>query len=198
MTIDFQSWMRAVWQSIMEPSEMARRIVAMTFPPDALWTALALTAVLNVMLLATLQLVSPAPVMFEEQIFALSPFGYVAVMVIFLVLFVLGTFQAGRILGGTGTLMQTLTIIVWFQCISLTLEVIQLGLVLVSPAIASIFGLLSLGALIWCFVNFVNVLHAFQNLGKAIFSILLALIGTAFLAGLLLTMLGIGTPGGTT
>lgn len=198
MTIDFQSWMRAIWQSILEPSDMARRIVGMDFPRDALWTGLALSAVLNVMLLALLQLLSPAAVVFQDQMFALSPFEYVAMMGIFLVLLVFGTLQAGRVLGGRGTLAQTLTIIVWFQCISLTLEVGQLVLMLISPAIAAIFGLISLGALIWCFVNFVNILHGFQNLAKAIFTILIALIGTAFVAGIVLTVLGIGTPGGMT
>jgi hypothetical protein len=196
MNIDFQSWMRAVWTSIMEPSEMARKVLGMSFPRDALWTALALIAVLNVILLATLQILSPAPIVFEGQAMTLSPFAYAMIIGIFLVLFVMGTYYAGKIMGGTGTLIASLTIIVWFQSISLTLEAIQLVLVLISPPIASIFGLLSVGALVWCFVNFVNILHGFESLGKSAIAIFLALFGTGMCAGILLAMLGMAPAGG--
>lgn len=195
MTFDFQSWMRAVWTSIMEPSDSARKVVAMDVPRDALWTALALIAVLNVILLAGLQMLSPAPVAFQDSVFTLAPFAYVTIIGVFLVLFVGGIFYVGRWLGGVGTLTATLAIIVWFQSISLTLEAIQLVLVLISPAIASIFGLLSLGALIWCFVNFVNVLHGYENLGKSIIAVMMSLIGTAMVAGIVLAVLGVGPAG---
>jgi hypothetical protein len=198
MTLDFQSWMRAVWTSIMEPSDSARKVVGMDVPREALWTALALIAVINVILLASLQMVSPAPIAFQESAFSLAPFAYVVIIGVFLVLFVGGTYYVGRLLGGIGTLTATLAIIVWFQSISLTLEAIQLLLVLISPAIASIFGLLSLGALIWCFVNFVNVLHGFENIGKSIIAIALALISTAMVSGIILAILGLAPVGAGT
>ncbi len=196
MTVDFQTWMRAVWTSIMEPSESARKALAMDIPVQALWTGLALVAVLNVILVALLQLISPMPQAMQDQGFALSPFGFFAIIGIFFVLFVYGIFYAGRMIGGQGTLQATLKIVVWFQAVSLTLEGIQFALVLISPAIGSIFGLLTLGALIWCFMNFINVLHGFNNLGKALGAIVLALIGTALISGIILAVLGVGPTGG--
>lgn len=198
MTFDFQSWMRAVWTSIMEPSAMAQKVIALNLPREALWTGLALIAVLNVIMLALLQMFSPAPVAFEQQAFSLSPFAYVAIIGIFLALFVTATFQIGRMMGGAGTFAGTLTVIVWFQAVSLTLEAIQLVLVLISPAIASIFGMLSLGALIWCFINFINVLHGFASLGKSAVAVVLSLVGTALCAGIILAILGVGPAGGLT
>lgn len=195
MTFDLQSWMRAVWTSIMEPTAMAQKAIDLNLPREALWTALGLVAVLNVIMLSLLQLVSPAPIAFEEQVLVLSPFAYVAIIGVFLAMLVLGVFYTGKMMGGVGTLEGTLTIVVWFQSISLTLEAIQLLLVIISPAIASIFGMLSLGALIWCFVNFINVLHGFGNLGKSAVAIILALIGAALFAGILLSVFGIGPVG---
>jgi hypothetical protein len=192
MTIDFQTWMRAVWSSIMEPSKMAEKAIGLDLPREALWISLALVAVLNVVLLALLQMLSPAPIAFEEQAFTLSPFAYAAIIGVFLVFLVAATYYTGKVMGGVGSFTDTLTIIVWFQSVSLTLECIQLVLVLISPAIASIFGMLSLGALIWCIVNFVNVLHGFENLAKALTTIVLALIGTALSAGIILAILGVG------
>lgn len=196
MTVDFQTWLRAVWTSIMEPSDSARKAIDMNVPREALWTALALIAVLNVILLALLQMLSPTQGAFDQQGIVLSPFGFVTIIGVFLLFFVFGTYYAGQMMGGVGTLTATLVIIVWFQSISLTLEVIQMLLVLISPAIAGIFGLLSLGALLWCFINFVNILHGFENLGKAVVAIVLALIGTGLVAGIILAVLGVAPAGG--
>jgi hypothetical protein len=195
MTLTFQSWMQAVWTSIMEPSESARKVIAMEVPKQALWTGLALVAVLNVVLLSSLQLVSPPPEGVADGGFVLSPFSYAMIIGVFLVLFVLGVQAVGRFFGGTGTQEATLAIIVWFQAVSLTLETVQVVLVLISPVIGSLFGLLSLGVLLWVFVNFVNVLHTFDNIAKAIITILLALVLTALGAGLVLAALGIGPSG---
>jgi hypothetical protein len=195
MTVTFQSWMQAVWTSIMEPSDSARKVIAMEVPKPALWTGLALVAVLNVILLSFLQLISPPPAELADGGFVLSPFSYTMIIGVFLVLFVLGTEAVGRFFGGIGTREATLAIIVWFQAISLTLETVQVVLVLISPVIGSLFGLLSLGVLLWVFVNFVNVLHAFDNFGKAIITIILALLLTALGAGLILAAVGIGPSG---
>lgn len=198
MTLNFQTWMRAVWTSIAEPSDVARKVLAINAPREALWTALALVAVLNVILITLTQVLSPVHSAMQDQVVALSPFGLAAIIAIFFALFVFGTFYAGRMMGGTGTLNATLAIIVWFQSVSLTLEAIQLLLVLLSPMIAAIYGLLSMAALVWCFMNFVNILHDFKNLGKALAAIFFALLGTAFIAGVILTFLGLGPVGGMT
>ena len=196
MTFNFQTWMQAIWSSIVEPSDAARKVVASDFPREALWTGLALVAVLNVILLALLQLFTPAPVI-DDTTISLSPFGYAGIVGTFMVLFVFTLQQTGRFFGGIGELNGTLAIVVWFQAISLTLEAVQLVLVLISPSIASLFGLLSLGALIWIFLNFINVLHGFQSLGKSALVVFLALLSTAFVAGLILSLFGIAPIGGT-
>ncbi len=197
MTIDFQTWMRTVWMSVTEPAEMAGKVLTMRFPREALWTALALVAVLNVLLLGVLQIVSPETAEAQERIITLSPFSYLAIIGAFLTFLVFMLVHAGRMMGGIGTIEGTLTLLVWFQALSLTLEAVQIFLVLISPAVAAIFGLVSMGAILWVFVNLVNVLHGFANLGKAIVVIVLALIGTALGTGLIIGMLGITPPGGT-
>jgi hypothetical protein len=197
MTFDFQSWMRAVWMSVIEPTDMAGKVLAMQFERQAMWTALALIAVLNVLLLALLQAVSPVPVMLEEQTIVLSPFAYVAIIAAFLTLLVFAVFHVGRLMGGAGSLLGALTLTVWFQAMSLTSQAIQVILVLLSPAIAGLFGVISLGAIIWAFVNFINVLHGFASLGKAAVVIVFALIGTVMGTVIVMALLGVSPSGGT-
>ncbi|MDX8349797.1 YIP1 family protein [Cognatiyoonia sp. IB215446] len=195
MTISFQTWMQTVWISVTQPAEMAGKVLSMQFSRDVLWTALALVAVLNVLLLGVLQLISPMSADAPEQVITVSPFGYLAIIGAFLTFMIFMLVHAGRMMGGDGTIEGTLTLLVWFQAVSLTLEAMQVLLVLLSPAIAALFGLMSLGAIIWVFVNLVNVLHSFANLGKAIVVIFMALIGTVLGTGLVMGMLGITPPG---
>jgi len=194
--MDFQTWMRTVWNSLMEPSDAARRVIAARTSTETLWTGLALIIVLNVLLIALVQVFSDVDVGLDAERMTVSPFGLAVMFGVFLTLLVLGLHHAGRMIGGAGTQDAALAIIVWFQAISLTLEAIQLILLIISPAVASLFGLLSLGALIWCFVNFVNVLHSFGNLGKAVLAVIIAFIGTALVSGLLLALFGVATPQG--
>jgi hypothetical protein len=204
MTVDFQTWMRAVWTSIMEPSESARKALAMDIPVQALWTGLALVAVLNVILVAllnvilveVLQVPSSMPLAMQDQAIVVTPFGLFGFTALFFSLLVFGIYYAGRMIGGVGTLPDSLAILVWFLFVWLTLEAIQVLLFLLSPTIGGVFGLLTLGALIWCFMNFINVLHGFNNLGKALGAIVLALIGTALISGIILAVLGVGPTGG--
>lgn len=199
MNITFQSWMQAVWTSLIEPADMATKVLAMRFSRDVMWQALILAAVLNVLLLAFVQFASPTPVLVQDQVIALSPFGYAAVVGSFLIFLVFMIVHAGRMFGGTGTLDGALMLIVWFQAIGLTLQIIQIGLMFIMPAIAALFGLLSLGANIWIFVNFINVLHGFDNLGKTVLAIVVALIGTGIGSLVVTSLLGISVPvGGTT
>lgn len=197
MTFDFQSFLTLVGRSITEPAAVARDVMATQWRRDTLWTALALVAVLNVILIAVMQIVSPLPDALEQQGVVLSPFTYVMLVGAFLVLFVFAVKGAGRMLGGQGSFDATLVLMVWFQVVSLVLEAAQVLLVLISPFLGGLFGMVSLGVLLWCIVNFIDVLHGFENRGKAVGTLLLALVGTAMGAGLILAFLGVGAPGGT-
>lgn len=197
MRFDFESLLNLLRRSLSEPDSVARDLVALDLRRDVLWTALALVAVLNVLLMALLQIVSPVPDALEQQGIVLSPFTYTILVGAFLVVFVFSIQSVGRLLGGQGSFSATLVLMIWFQALSLALEVVQVFLVLISPAIGGIFGIVSLGVLLWCMVNFIKVLHGFENKGKAIGTLVLALISTAVGAGLILSIVGVSIPGGT-
>lgn len=197
MTMDFQTWMRMVWASVTEPAEMAGKVLTLRFPREALWTALVLAAVLHVLSLGLLQLVSPQTAALQEQIVILSPFAYFVLMGTFLTFLIFMLVHAGRMMGGIGTIESALALLVWLQAVSLTLEAIQILLMLLSPFVAGVFSLLSVGAIVWVFVNLINVLHGFGNLGKAIVVMAMALIGTALGTVVVVGMFGITPTGGT-
>lgn len=195
MNITMQSATRALWGAIIDPATAARLALDWRLGLGNMWMALALVAVLNVLMLALLQAASPMPVMSQGGMM-LTPFSYAMIITIFLFLLVYTIYHVGRMMGGQGTVEDSLTVIVLFQSISVALEAVQVLLVLISPQIASIFGLVSLAVLIRCMVNFVNVMHGFNSLGKSFATLLFAVIGTALIAGIVLTVLGIAPTGG--
>jgi hypothetical protein len=195
MNITMQSATRALWGAITDPAASARQALDWRIGLVNLWTALALVAVLNVLMLALLQAASPMPVVMQEGM-TLTPFSYAVIITIFLFLLVYTIYHVGRMMGGQGTVEDSLTVIVLFQSVSVALEAVQVLLVVISPQIASIFGLVSLAILIRCILNFVNVMHRFQSLGKAFGTLLFAVIGTALIAGIVLTVLGVAPTGG--
>ncbi|MBE0412888.1 YIP1 family protein [Yoonia sp.] len=197
MAFNFQNLLNMVGRSVAEPAVVAREVLATQWDRSALWSALALVTVLNVLLLATMQMLSPVPDALEQQGIMLTPFTYTILVGSFLVLFVISIQAFGRMLGGQGSFDATLTLMVWFQVISLVFEAVQVLLVLVSPFLGGLFGMASLVVLFWCMLNFINVLHGFESRGKALFTLVLALIGTAIGAAMILAVVGVNVPGGT-
>ena len=195
MNITMQSATRALWGAVIDPATAARQALDWRLGLGNMWMALALVAVLNVLMLALLQAASPMPVMAQGGMM-LTPFSYAMIITIFLFLLVYTIYHVGRMMGGQGTVEDSLTVIVLFQSISVALEAVQVLLVVISPQIASIFGLVSLAVLIRCIVNFVNVMHCFDSLGKSLATMIFAVIGTALIAGIVLTVLGIAPTGG--
>ena len=196
MTITFQSWMRAVWISLIEPAEIAAKVLTMRFRRDVMWTAMALIAVVNVLLLEIFKFLTPSNALMHEQVLSLSPFSYTAIIGSFLALLAVMLVQAGRIFGGRGTLDGALMLIIWLQAISLTLETIQVALLFISIHVASLFGMISLGAIIWVIINFINVLHGFSNVGKSVLVIAMAMIATGFGMLFVMAFLGVSPPVG--
>ena len=188
MTLDFQSWMRAVSLSLIEPADIARDALKRRHPSQVLWQAITLIAVLHVLLFAAGQALAPRPAELAENAIQISPFGMAGLFGISLYLMVYTLYYAGHALDGEGSLHDTLTLLTWFHAVSLTLEVIQVLLLIISPYLAAMFSLIAFGGLLWCILNFINVLHGFQSLGKSFVTLVMSLIGIAILGGLILMM----------
>ncbi|MEJ6402167.1 YIP1 family protein [Yoonia sp. 2307UL14-13] len=195
MQITFQGWMRAVWLSLIEPADIARETLKQSYPTQALWLAIALIAVLHVLMFAAVQALVPAPE--GAAAVSMSPFGLAGLIGMSLALMIYALFYSGRALDGDGDLHGTLTLMVWFHAVSLTVEAIQIPLVLISPYMAALYSMIALGGLLWCILNFINVLHGFKSIAKSLVVLVMALVGMGLIGGLVLAVLGVN-PGGAT
>ncbi len=175
--------------SLTRPREAAERILGLNVPDDARWLGFVIVVVLSV-------LIGQASVLLMgEDGFQ----GGMLFMAMFQTMILLGMVVAvqgiGRALGGTGTFPDTLLLIAWLQFVMLVFQLIQIvALVIIPP----LFGLITIGALVffmWMLTNFIMALHGFTSAMKVLVGIIFSFFGMAFVLALLLGLFGLA-PGG--
>lgn len=189
------TWLRdLVILSVRDPAAAAREIIAFDLPRDVLWTALALMAVLNTLLYSvTTSLVpgpSPMPAIFQ------TPFAYLVFMGGGLVLVTVALYWTGRSFGGTGSMDDILSVIIWLQFLRVVVQVISIVLLLTLPLLAALVTLAAAILGLWIFVHFVDQAHRFGSPLKAVGVIVASFIGMVMGLSILLAMFGGGFLGG--
>ncbi len=151
--------------TIKSPAEAARLLLGLSVPREALWTGLALVAVLNGLLFALTNLLVPGPSPLPEVF--LVPSLYTVLVAGGLLLSIYALYWTGRLMGGTGTLDEIMLAILWLQGLRVVLMVIVIVLIMTVPALsallvfaASIYGL-------YILVHFVNQAHRLESLPKS-------------------------------
>lgn len=140
--------------SLTAPRAGAAQIIAMAFSREVLWTALALVAVINTLLVyfmvgTATQETLPIPGYFDRP---LVLFMLVAGLT---VVYVHAMYWAGHAIGGQGALMDVLAVMVWFQILR---AAAQAAIIVLSLAIPPVGAILSLIVAVWGFWIFLNFL----------------------------------------
>ena len=183
--------------SLRAPGDAAARLLR-SFPGAATaWQALVLVTCLSVVLTALIQGAMPMmPMDAEGGSFGLSPFGYAGLLGVSLVLLAGGVTATGRMLGGVGRFASALALVVWLEVLAMVLRLVQGGLILVLPPVAGVIGLAGLVWLFWCLARFIQVLHGFRGVGRAMAALFLAFIAIGTALALLLALTGLTAQGG--
>lgn len=182
-------WGQLVIDSLARPRDAARRLLGL----DIGWgplaqLAVAVTCVGMVLGYAALQLsgggVDPmsAAVLEAPLLGALTQLGV-------LVLVVLLTVRVGRALGGTGGYWGAAVLVVWLNVMTLLIQVVQIGLLVVAPPLAGVLSIATLLWLLWAYANFVTELHGFNSpfvaLGVTVLTVVALVLGLTLIAAIL-------------
>ena len=192
MNISVQGWLRAVGATVNAPTDMAGQVLSHRYARPILMQAVVVLAIINLMLIALVSLFTPVPVDVGIQV---TPLSLAILIAASMVILAAVLSKVGRILGGTGGFDAALTVVIWLQAVGLTFDAVQIALMGLSPALAALFGIGTLFALLWCTVNFVKILHGFPSLGRAGATLFIAMIGTILAVVALMALLGM-TPSG--
>ncbi|MFP4239649.1 MAG: YIP1 family protein [Rhodosalinus sp.] len=174
--------------TIRTPREVARRLMDLKLPRDALWTALALVVVLNAALYSASNMIAPPPDDLAVPIVAPVPFA------LFLAAGLVGTIYAlwyvGRMLGGEGALGDIMVLLVWLQALRLVVQAALLVLVPLSPVLSSLVVLAAAAIGFWILLNFIDVAHGYGNLLKSLGALALSVLAMALGLTFLVTLFG--------
>ncbi|WP_299983279.1 Yip1 family protein [uncultured Ruegeria sp.] len=159
--------------TLTNPAEAARRLLAMRFGPDVLWLAFFLAVILNALVQSlsgfVLPLINPEVQQLAEPV-SRTLFVSVAAILISVVIFLL----VGRVLGGSGSFNDFMTLVVWLQILQIAGQAIVLVSVSVLPFLFLPASLAMLVLSLYITLHFINEAHEFKSLGKSFLVILLS------------------------
>ncbi len=193
---DLNRLLRLMILSVTSPRDAAGVLMATNLSRAILWQSLVLVTVLSVLLVALTQGPMPELPVGATTPISVTPYAYAVILGSSLVMLVFAVHFTGQALGGTGDFGSTLILVIWIEVLGMALRMIQTIVLLVNPYVASLFSVLGFGLLCWVLLSFVNALHRFDSMWKALFTLVLAVIGISIGITLILTLIGVSLSGG--
>ena len=177
-------------QSVTDPRGVAKLLLSMRLGTEAIATAFALVIVLNGLVYALIELVSP-----DGSGVMGGPMVVMALQAATLVLTVVAVTWAGRGLGGAGGMQQIAVLMIWLQALRALAQAGILVLLIAIPFLGTlaVFAVSVLG--VWIAVHFVDEAHGFGNLLKALMVLIVGVLAMAIALSIVLTMVGVTPPG---
>ena len=195
MQISGHSPWALIGRTFKDPAGVARVLVSTRFDRGTLWSALALVTILGVLLIGAIELIAPPPPP-DAEMADISPLALTVILGASLVMLVFALHFTGQMLGGTGRFPDALVLMIWFQLMTLVTQVVLSVLVLLLPVLAMVLSLASMGWLLVCLVLFINVMHRFDSVPKAVATLLIAVVGLGVGLSVLLALIGVTVQAG--
>lgn len=189
--------LRMLVLTLRDPARAAGQLISLNLSRVALWQALALVTILSVIVTAlTPEAAMQTVTAVDHEPVVVTPLAYAAIMGSLLVILVFALYYTGLSLGGTGTFPATLVLVVWLEVLATAVRAVLSLALIVSPVIAGLLSLGGLAVLLRTLISFIDVLHGFQSLGKALMTLVLAVVGAFFGLAVILTIISIVLTGG--
>jgi hypothetical protein len=171
--------------SLNDSRAAVRALLRLGVPLPARTLGLVLIAVLSALLWHLGFLILPGEVDPMTAYMSASPLRSAALQWLILSVTVLLVFRIGKAFGGTGSLSDTLLVLVWLQVIMLAVQLVQLVALIVLPSLVGLLSLAGLGLFVWLLTGFVAELHGFRSR----WLVFAGIIGSTFAVALVLAIL---------
>ena len=188
-----EGFFRLAVNTVTAPRDVARLLLALNLPSQALWLAFALVIVLNTLMFSASLMLVPADDMFGAVLVNPTVFG--AMLAVSVGALIVAVTLCGRPLGGQGTYRQIAILVIWLQALRVVMQAV---VAVIGPFSLFLSGVLISAASvlgIWIFVNFIDVAHEMGSLLRAGFVLLLAVVGMMLGLSLIFSLLGVQTGG---
>ena len=171
--------------SLRDPDRAVAALLGLGVPYSARWMGLVLTVSLSALLAWAGSALFPVTDGGPIGALVAQPISFAGMQLAGLVLAAGLMAGVGRLFGGKGNFPDALLLVVWIEFLLLIVQAVQVVLMLVFPAVASILGLLAVGLFLWLTVRFTRALHGFQSVAL----VALGMLGTMLVAGFILSFI---------
>lgn len=171
--------------TLRNPATAVRVLLGLELPVRARWMVLVLAVALSTLLAGMARVMFPPAT--QDQLTALlaSPASLAALQFGAMVISAAAIAGIGRAFGGTGTFDDAVLLVGWVEMILVGLQAVQLVVMLIFPATATLMSLIAFGLSIYLTISMTKELHGFSSTPK----VALGFIGGVFLVGLVLSIL---------
>ena len=181
-----------VVETVTNPAQAAKKVLALDIPTQAIWVGLALIAVLNGLYYAMLLPSLAAAGLITSELAAMPLIVTMFILFVFVGMVYLTTI-GGRFLGGTGDVLRVGQVTVWLQGLRLAAQVAIAVISFVAPFLGWIAST-ALGLWgIWIALNFVAAAHEF-SIPKAIGALVITFFGLVLALSILTALFGFAPP----
>lgn len=186
--------------TLVDPRGAGHRVIALGLPPQVLWTALALVAVLFSLSMSAILHSAPMPPdptgaairalphYSAPLMAALMQWGQMVITVFIL-------FWVGQALGGKGRLVDMLAVMIWLNLVAVVISVVIFVLALVLPPLASLAVLVMLFWVFWATFGMIDAAHRFDNYFMGMLVFILAVVAMAIGMSVFSAVLGLTAMG---
>ncbi len=166
-------------RTLKAPNEAAGILIGLNLGRETLWMALALTCVVNALLVSLMGLIYPVPPEHALPLMntpgtTLVAFSVISVMTVVILHWI------GQKMGGQAAFNDILVLIAWIQAMRAVLQAVIIPMIAIMPFLSALLSF-AVGIYgLWILANFLKVGHRFDKLSTAF-----ALMGLSFMAGIL-------------
>lgn len=173
-------------QTVKNPQDVARRIMAMNIPRNVVMLLFAVTCIVSGSIRSMVSLATIGP---EAQIF--TPFGAVLFCAFETVVAAGVIVFLGRLFGGTATFQNLFRLEIWLQLFQVVLSIASIVFWTFSPGLSAMLVWFSIVFSLWVLVNFTTVAHGFTSRGKVAVGMIFMVFGLAFVISILASSMGL-------
>ncbi len=184
---------RLIKRTLLDPRGAARQIIDLRLPQPVLWNALLLVIIMSVLLTYGTVILAGQEALIIQ--IAGSPLVFALFMAGQMVMLIFALLWTGKIIGGKGTLEAFAALIAWLQTLWLLAQIIQTVLMVFTPAVSAIIGIVSVVYGLWVLIQFIAEAHEFPSWIKGVGVMAMSIIGVVAGLSLLLSIIGISTIG---
>lgn len=179
--------------TLRDPHAAAKTLLQMDVGRDALWTAVALVAAVNSLLIIALMQVSPAP--FPLPGYFENPLALFMLQAGMLVVFLHVLFWVGKAFGGEAELGDVLLLGAWILVLNVVFRLVLVVTTVLIPPVAVILSLVGLGWTIWVVVSFVQTGFRLRTWLHGLVVLVVGAIGMIFGVALILSIITVFAQG---